>query len=142
MHKETAQLRESAVEKMAPTLFPVADTLDLYIAKRPFESEEFQNSEAKGAFDGLEVAKKQFNAAMLSIKMTEIVPQIGDDFDPSLHEACMEVDVPPNCQPGQIGLVLRSGWVKERSLLRPAEVGIARTSDIHHVSDAEEKDIA
>lgn len=66
---------------MAASLFPVSDTLEFCIRHRPdFESDELKdNVEAKGAFDGLEAAKKQFVNALKSVNINEIVPQVGDE---------------------------------------------------------------
>lgn len=66
---------------MAVSLFPVADTLEFCLRNRPdFESDELRdNVEAKGAFDGLEATKRQFVAAMKSVNINEIVPQVGDE---------------------------------------------------------------
>lgn len=74
-------MRETAADKMAISLFPVADTLEYCIRHRPdFESEGLtDNVEAKGAFDGLEAAKRQFISAMKSVNISEIVPQVGDE---------------------------------------------------------------
>jgi len=137
MHKEIAQMRESAAEKMAPALFPVADAMDLYLTHRPnFELEEHQNNtDAKGAFDGLEVAKKHFNAAMMGIKISEITPQIGDQFDPMIHNACFEVKGSGNLMPGQVGTVLKSGWAKDRTLLRLADVALVSADEGEEISD-------
>lgn len=43
-------------------------------------------------------------------------------FDPMMHNACFEMDAPENCLPGQIGLVIKTGWAKNTTLLRYALV--------------------
>lgn len=79
--EEIATTRETASDKMAHSLFPLSDTLEFCLRHRPdFDSEEHKdNVEAKGAFDGLESTKKQFVAAMRSVNINEIVPQVGDE---------------------------------------------------------------
>jgi len=130
MHKEIAQTRESSSDKMASSLFPVSDTLDFCLKHKPnFESDEFKdNLQAKGAFDGLEAAKKQFVSALKSVNIDEIVPELGDEFDPLIHNACFEVEKGAN--PGQIGLVIKSGWAKDKTLLRPADVGVVKLAPV------------
>jgi len=128
MLKEIAQTREQAADKLAISLFPVSDTLDFCLRHRPdFDTEELKdNVEGKGAFDGLEAAKRQFVTAMRSINITELVPQLGDEFDPMMHNACFEVESSPNAAPGQIGVVIKTGWAKNNTLLRAADVGVAK----------------
>jgi len=94
MLKDIAHNREAAADKLAVSLFPVSDTIDFCLVHKPdFESEELQsNVDAKGAFDGLEAAKRQFVSAMRSLNIDEIVPELGDKFDPMLHNACFEVE--------------------------------------------------
>jgi len=128
MLKDVATTRESAADKLAVNLFPVADTLEFCIRNRPdFEGDE--NVEAKGAFDGLEAAKRQFVTAMRSLSVNEIVPAVGDEFDPMIHNACFEVEDSPNAAPGQVGLVIKTGWSKGNTLLRAADVGVAKRKE-------------
>jgi len=130
MQKDIAQTRESSTDKMAASLFPISDTLDFCLKHKPnFESDEFKdNIQAKGAFDGLDAAKKQFVSALKSINIDEIVPEIGDEFDPLIHNACFEVEKGAN--PGQIGLVIKAGWAKDKTLLRPADVGVVKLAPV------------
>jgi len=131
MLKEISRTQEQSSDRLAVNLFPVSDTLEFCIRHRPdFESEELKdNLEAKGAFDGLEAAKRQFVAAMRSVNINEIVPQVGDQFDPMMHNACFEVDVTSSTEPGQIGIVIKTGWSKNNTLLRAADVGVAKSKE-------------
>jgi len=132
MLKDIAQTRDTAADKLAQKLFPVSDTLEFCIRHRPdFDSDPAvqNNLEAKGAFDGLEAAKRQFVTAMRSINITEIVPQVSDQFDPMLHNACFEVESSATCQPGQVGVVIKTGWARNTTLFRAADVGVAKARE-------------
>eukprot|EP01126_Amoeba_proteus_P020900 TRINITY_DN211_c0_g1_i5.p1 TRINITY_DN211_c0_g1~~TRINITY_DN211_c0_g1_i5.p1 ORF type:complete len:278 (-),score=56.03 TRINITY_DN211_c0_g1_i5:177-923(-) len=131
MHKDVAQARDHSAEKMVRQLLVVSDTLDFCLRSKPnFEDPDLkENSEAKGAFDGLEAAKKHFVSALKSVNVHEIVPQLGDTFDPMLHNACFEVEGNDQALPGQIGLVVKSGWVKENTLIRAADVGVVKAKE-------------
>lgn len=131
MHKDVAHAKDTATEKMVRQLLVVSDTLDFCLRNKPnFESPELlENSEAKGAFDGLEASKKHFVAALKSVNVHEIVPQVGDEFDPQIHNACFQVET-EGVKPGQIGLVIKSGWVKENMLLRAADVGVVKEKEV------------
>jgi len=130
MHKDVGLARDQSTEKMVRQLLVVSDTLDFCLKNKPnFESPELKdNSEAKGAFDGLEASKKHFIAAMKSVNVSEILPQLGNTFDPMLHNACFEIE--SEDAPGQIGLVIKSGWAKENTLLRAADVGVTKSKNI------------
>jgi molecular chaperone GrpE len=128
MHKEVAKGREAGTDKMAQTIFSVGDILDLCLRNKPdLEAEEFANNlQLKGAFDGLAAAKTSLTAALQNTaNITEIAPQPGDNFDPMLHNACFEVEE-PTIEPGQIAVVIKAGYVKGDTLLRPADVGIVK----------------
>jgi molecular chaperone GrpE len=145
MFKEISRTQDQASDRLAQNLFPVSDTIDFCLRHRPdFESEELKdNLEAKGAFDGLEAAKRQFVQAMKTVHITEIVPQVGDQFDPMLHNACFEVEKTPNspATPGQIGVIVKTGWSKNNTLLRAADVGVVKVQEIPLPFTLEEPDL-
>jgi molecular chaperone GrpE len=128
-HKETAQAREAGAEKMIKKLFPILDNIDYCLKYKPdFSSAEFENNiDARGAYDGLESAKKQLCNALASYDTQEVMPMIGDNFDPLLHEAVTTLDgAEYGIAPGTIGQIFHSGWIKQGILLRAAAVGVAK----------------
>jgi len=132
-HKDTALAREAGAEKIIRKLFPVMDNIDYCLKCKPdFSLPEFaENLEARGAFDGLESAKKQFCNALVSYDVSEIFPMIGDVFDPLIHEAIFEIEQPQSdIKPGQIGDILKAGWIKKGILLRPASVAVVKVPEI------------
>jgi molecular chaperone GrpE len=133
-HKDTAIAREAGAEKIIKKLFPVMDNIDYCLKHKPdFSSPEFaDNLEARGAFDGLESSKKQFCNTLSSYDVSEIFPMLGDTFDPLVHEAIFEIEQPEdsNIKPGQIGEILKAGWIKKGILLRPASVAVVKVPEI------------
>jgi molecular chaperone GrpE len=133
-HKDTALAREAGAEKIIKKLFPVMDNIDYCLKYKPdFSSPEFaDNLEARGAFDGLESAKKQFCNALVSYDVSEIFPMLGDVFDPLVHEAIFQIEQPAdeNIKPGQIGEIIKAGWIKKGILLRPASVAVVKVPEI------------
>ena len=55
-----------------------------------------------------------------------ICPEVGDRFDPHLHQAMFEAPVPDYTQ-GQIIQVMAEGFMLHDQLLRPAHVGVSST---------------
>ena len=56
-----------------------------------------------------------------------ISPQVGDKFDPQLHEAMFEAPV-PGTKSGDIIEVSSEGFVLHDRLLGPAHVGVSSNS--------------
>jgi molecular chaperone GrpE len=55
-----------------------------------------------------------------------ITPEVGDKFDPQLHQAMFEAPV-PGTQAGDIIQVAAEGFMLHDRLLRPAQVGVSST---------------
>ena len=53
-----------------------------------------------------------------------IAPQVGDRFDPQLHQAMFEAPV-PGTKSGDIIQVAAEGFLLHDRLLRPAQVGVS-----------------
>jgi len=53
---------------------------------------------------------------------------IGDEFDPALHEALMQIPA-PDVEPGRIAQVVQPGYILGDVVLRPARVAIAAAAE-------------
>lgn len=58
--------------------------------------------------------------------ITLVAPEIGDRFDPQLHQAMFEAPV-PDTRAGDIIQVSAEGFLLHDRLLRPAQVGVSST---------------
>ena len=58
--------------------------------------------------------------------MEVISPQVGDRFDPAVHEAMFEAPL-PGTKAGEIIQVSADGFMLHERLLRPAKVGVSST---------------
>jgi molecular chaperone GrpE len=56
--------------------------------------------------------------------MTPVAPEVGDAFDPQLHQAMFEAPV-PGTRAGEIIQVMAEGFMLHDRLLRPAQVGVS-----------------
>jgi len=80
--------------------------------------------QAKGVAEGIELTQKDLLAVFQKHKIEKLEPQIGDRFDPKLHQAMFEA--PIGGQPaGAIIQVVATGFVIGDRLLRPAQVGVS-----------------
>ena len=55
-----------------------------------------------------------------------VIPEVGDTFDPQVHQAMFEAPV-PGTKAGDIIQVMATGFVLHERLLRPAQVGVSST---------------
>ncbi len=57
-----------------------------------------------------------------------VVDPIGEPFDPNVHDALIEVDLPEGAEPGTVVQVVQKGYARGDRALRPARVVVARSS--------------
>ena len=55
-----------------------------------------------------------------------LAPEVGEKFDPQMHEAMFEAPV-PGTRAGDIIQVMAVGFLLHDRLLRPAQVGVSST---------------
>ncbi|AWB34167.1 nucleotide exchange factor GrpE [Orrella marina] len=113
--EEVTKARKFAIESFAESLVPVRDSLEAALAV------EQQTLEAMR--EGVETTLKQLNSAFERNHLKEIMPAVGDKFDPHHHQAIATV---PAEQPSNtIVTVLQKGYLITDRVLRPALVTVA-----------------
>jgi molecular chaperone GrpE len=55
------------------------------------------------------------------------IEALGRPFDPSVHEALLEIDAPEGVEPGAVAQVVLKGWRRGARALRAARVVVAKT---------------
>jgi molecular chaperone GrpE len=108
--------------KLARDLLPVYDNL-----RRGLDAATDQHrAEASALIEGVELTLRELLNVMTKHKVTPIVPEIGEQFDPQLHQAMFEAPV-QGTKAGQIIQVMTEGFLLHDRLLRPAQVGVSST---------------
>ncbi|MEM1265571.1 MAG: nucleotide exchange factor GrpE [Pseudomonadota bacterium] len=92
---------------------------------------------APGLVEGLELTQKDLLAAFQKHKIEKVTPEVGDRFDPKLHQAMFEAPIPEHAA-GEIIQVMATGFVIGERLLRPAQVGVSSTPPGQHKPAAPE----
>lgn len=64
---------------------------------------------------------------VLARRGVTVVPSVGQPFDPSVHEALLEVPAPEGVKPGHVVQEIQRGYVRGERALRAARVVVART---------------
>jgi molecular chaperone GrpE len=105
-----------AVERMAESLLPVADSLEATLAAAEGAPQALR--------DGVELTMKQLQAAFQKASLAEILPAVGERFDPHKHQAMAAVE--SAAEPNSIVAVMQKGYRLHDRVLRPALVTVAK----------------
>lgn len=79
---------------------------------------------APGLVEGIELTRRDLLSAFEKHKIARIEPEIGERFDPKLHQAMFEAPL-PGTKAGEIIQVMNAGFTIGDRLLRPAQVGVS-----------------
>ena len=108
--------------KLARDMLPIYDNL-----KRALEAvSKEQEQTSKALIEGVELTMRELINVFEKHGIHRISPQIGDPFDPQVHQAMFEAAV-PDTKAGDIIQVMTEGFMLHDRLLRPAQVGVSST---------------
>ncbi len=108
--------------KLARDMLPVYDNM-----KRALEAvSDDQREQAAGLIEGVELTMRALKDVFQKHGIEVITPEVGDRFDPNIHEAMFEAPV-PGTKAGDIIQVSTEGFLLHDRLLRPAQVGVSST---------------
>lgn len=106
--------------KLARDLLPVFDNLSRALDA----AGEEQRAAAGAVIEGVELTLKELLSVFGKHGVTPVAPDVGDTFDPQLHQAMFEAPV-PGTKAGEIIQVMAQGFLLHDRLLRPAQVGVS-----------------
>ncbi|MCA0908126.1 MULTISPECIES: nucleotide exchange factor GrpE [Ruegeria] len=126
MRKRSDKARRDAEQyggsKLARDMLPVYDNM-----KRALEAATDEQKEvAAGLLEGVELTMRALKDVFQKHGIEVITPEVGDRFDPNVHEAMFEAPV-PGTKAGDIIQVSAEGFMLHDRLLRPAQVGVSST---------------
>ncbi len=108
--------------KLARDLLPVYDNM-----KRALEAATDEQREVSAALiEGVELTMRELVNVFGKHGITPVSPEVGDKFDPQVHQAMFEAPV-PGTKAGDIIQVAAEGFMLHDRLLRPAQVGVSST---------------
>ena len=108
-------------QKLARDLLSLYDNLERALSAIDDDLKE----KAAAVVEGLELTKTDLLNTFAKHQIMPITPEIGEKFDPQIHQAMFEAPV-PDIEAGHIIQVMSSGFMIADRLLRPADVGVAR----------------
>ncbi len=108
--------------RLARDMLPVYDNLS-----RALEAAtEEQKKISAALLEGVELTMRELLNVFKKHGIEPVEPQVGDKFDPQLHQAMFEAPV-PDTKAGDIIQVSQTGFKLHDRLLRPAQVGVSST---------------
>lgn len=120
--KERREAEQYGGSKLARDMLPVYDNL-----KRALDSVDEAQREASAALlEGVELTLRELVNVFTKHGIEVVSPQVGDRFDPQIHQAMFEAPV-PGTRSGDIIQVSAEGFLLHDRLLRPAQVGVSST---------------
>ena len=87
-------------------------------------STDEQRAQAKPLIEGIELTMRELLNVFNKHGIELISPEVGDTFDPQMHQAMFEAPV-PGTKAGEIIQVMTEGFLLHDRLLRPAQVGVS-----------------
>ncbi|AVO37852.1 nucleotide exchange factor GrpE [Pukyongiella litopenaei] len=108
--------------RLARDMLPVYDNM-----KRALDAvSDEQREGSAGLIEGIELTMRELLSVFGKHGVQVVSPEIGDRFDPQMHEAMFEAPV-PGTRAGDIIQVSAEGFMLHDRLLRPAQVGVSST---------------
>ena len=117
--KDRREAENYGGSKLARDMLPVYDNL-----KRALEAPTEEVSAA--LLEGVELTLRELLNVFKKHGIERVSPEVGDAFDPQLHQAMFEAPV-PGTKAGDIIQVSAEGFLLHDRLLRPAQVGVSST---------------
>lgn len=120
--RDRREAEQYGSSKLARDMLPVYDNM-----KRALDAATDEQREgAKALIEGIELTMRELLNVFKKHGIVQIIPQIGDRFDPQVHEAMFEAPL-PDTKAGDLIQVLTEGFMLHDRLLRPAQVGVSST---------------
>lgn len=112
---EKLGIYDDATAKAVEALLPVADSLTMALASMENAPEEFKK--------GFELVSQQLKTSFEKLKV-EAYCEIGDDFDPNLHNAVSKIDS-EDFEENKVSAVFQKGYKMGDKIIRHAMVQVA-----------------
>jgi len=118
--KDRREAQNYGGSKLARDMLPVYDNM-----KRAIEAATDEQKEVAGPLiEGIQLTMRELLNVFSKHGMTVIAPEVGDRFDPQMHEAMFEAPL-PGTKAGDIIQVSAEGFMLHDRILRPAQVGVS-----------------
>jgi len=131
------QAKEQAIASVARSLLPVLDHFDLAL------NQDFSQTTLEQFVQGMKIVNDELHKALNLHGVKVIEVEVGDRFDPNVHEAVAHVPA-DNVDPGHISNVTQPGYRIGDRVLRAVKVTVAPpdSADTEEEESIEEQEIS
>jgi len=120
--KDRREAENYGGSKLSRDLLPVYDNM-----KRALDSvTEEQKAASPALIEGIQLTLRELINVFGKHGVRIVSPEVGDRFDPNVHEAMFEAPL-PGTRAGDIIQVSAEGFMLHDRILRPAQVGVSST---------------
>lgn len=120
--QEMDKARKFALERLMGELLPTIDNLE-----RAIELADKEDEAIKPMLEGVELTFASFIATVHKNGLVAIAPEVGDAFNPDLHQA-MSIQENPDLDPNSVMLVMQKGYQLNGRVVRPAMVMVSKAA--------------
>ncbi len=122
--KEMAEVQVQAVSGVMLGMLTIVDSFEraLETSKPGVDG----SAETKAVYEGMRLIYRQL-MDMLTRRGVRPIEALGQPFDPSVHEAVVQVPASEDQEEGEVALELEKGYHFGERVLRPTKVGVAMT---------------
>jgi len=125
--REIANAKKFAVQGFAKSMLDVCDNLALALAHTPEDQLTADaNPTLKVLFEGVEMTEKILMSNLEKHGVTRFNP-VDEPFDPNIMMALFEMPAEDK-EPGTVAQVIKTGFMLNDRVLRPADVGVVKKS--------------
>ncbi|GGM07856.1 nucleotide exchange factor GrpE [Pseudooceanicola nanhaiensis] len=117
--KDRREAENYGGSKLARDMLPVYDNM-----KRAVEAAGDVGEENAALIEGIQLTMRELLNVFRKHGIEPISPEVGEKFDPKVHQAMFEAPV-PETRAGDIIQVAAEGFMLHDRLLRPAQVGVS-----------------
>lgn len=117
--KETEEKLKYANQKVILDFLTIIDNLEMAIS----HIDSAKPDALEALKEGVELTLKQFKNTLSKYGAKEIKTDIGDEFNPNLHDAMM-LDSDKNYENNTITMVMQKGYTLHDRVIRPAKVRV------------------
>lgn len=124
--RDVESARQFAIKSFAKALLDTSDNLERALQAVPEDLLEDKENHAVlvTLFEGIEMTQSGLDKAFTMNGLVKF-GEVGAAFDPNQHEALYEYP-DPDKEPGTVGQIMKSGFMLNQRVLRPAEVGVVK----------------
>lgn len=123
MVRQISDAKQFGIQGFCKDLLEVADVLNMAVDTVPKEQLP-ENIHLKNLFEGLTMTEAQLQKVFMKHSLEKINPQVGDKFDPFVHEAMFQVPTEDKDANSNIAVVNKIGYKLKERTIRPAVVGV------------------